>query len=501
MEPEGDCSNEFQHGKYLQLSSCTLDISDDQLEKFLVINFKHLSLTRGVDQDEDVSLISWYTTKRFILAIHIFTDLNLTSLSCPTVLPYVLNVVSESSPRIPLAPAGFKGILYPPQASLIKRMLDIESSPIVFDLNGVKLKLLAGIVSERLSFGKTFCLPALICERFTPYFSEEQIEVILPINLIICGVKVTKEWKNNLKNFTSLDFKVIETMGNLNDLKKSVDEDRYPQVLVIKDGDITWNGKKDKALVHTLSLFSEGDPLRDIIFTRVIYDDYDMLKLSPKDSTNISSLFTWFISGTDSDTYLGKLQFDYIRNNDRLAMSLTQGKPVLDSVASVKCNREYSVVEYRIPQIDCYDVSSDEKHNTVDIITNIIKGKCVYPKTQYTDSSLFSGSIDVPYIHNGSNMKILVAVADKNRIGDIVKELNDVGIKSVKLTRANVAKFQREDAIICVSGNLFGVNMGFLTHIVINMDGFSQNDVTQIIGRGQRLSRKQNLQVYLNEEL
>ena len=80
MEPEGDCSDDFQHGKYSQLSNCALDISDDQLEKFLVINFKHLSLSRGVDQDEDVSLISWYTTKRFILAIQIFTGLNLTSL-------------------------------------------------------------------------------------------------------------------------------------------------------------------------------------------------------------------------------------------------------------------------------------------------------------------------------------------------------------------------------------------------------------------------------------
>ena len=58
-------------------------------------------------------------------------------------------------PRIPLEFLNFKGKLYPPQASLIKRMLDIEMIPPSFFQNDGMI-IYGGLVTERLSFGKTF---------------------------------------------------------------------------------------------------------------------------------------------------------------------------------------------------------------------------------------------------------------------------------------------------------------------------------------------------------
>lgn len=524
QEIEENYEDEFslkKEGKFDQLKLIGNDfvITDDQLEQFLTINFDHLGLKRGENQDEDVSLISWYAMKRFIYAIKLFDDLNMISLDKPVTLSYIENIVNENSKRISLTPTGFKGKLYPPQASLIKRMLDIESSPILFvmppkNVDGIistsNITFHGGLVNERLSFGKTYCLPALICERLIPY---ESINTnLIRTNLVICGTKVAKEWKNNLKNYTSLDFQVIETAAHLNNLETLVNNANtqktcssakfhYPEVIVVKDGDITWKGKKAKAIEHTLELF------KDKTFSRVIYDDYDMIKLQPNSNVP-DALFTWFVSGTDSDI-TPRINYYHFNNGEKREMPLSSAKPILDAVASVKCNREYSIVEYNIPQIDRFDVFSKdieskakvEESNIIELIQKIVNNETVdCEKNTHNDKSLFTGTNDVPYIYNKTTMKILVTIEDKQEQVKIINILNDIGIKAVKLTRANVDKFAREDATVCVAGNLFGVNMGFLTHIIINAKDFTDSSCTQIIGRGQRLSRKQNLQVYFYHE-
>lgn len=505
MESEQITNDEpefFDKGKCEQLRDIKDDfITDDQLEQFLIINFNHLGLKRGKNQDEDVSLISWYTKMKFLVAIEIFCKLSMISLGHPSIIPYILNIVNENSARINLTPAKFKGKLFPPQASILNRMLEIEECPNSFLMSKDNLVTIhGGLLNERLSFGKTFCLPALICERLIPY--ETDNEFLIQTNLVICGTKVAKEWKNNLKNFTTLDYQVIERNNHLDTLKEYiVNKGKYPEVLVVKDGDITWNGKKCKALEHVTDL------LKNKTFARVIYDDYDMIKLQPKSEVP-DALFVWFVSGTDGKCMLPKINFYSTKNGEKTSLDFLHAKIFMDVTASIKCNVEYSTVEYNVPRIDSFNIMVGYEDENYDHLGELVKliGYIVNNKTEmrgYDDNkkqllnvNLLTSNNDVPYIYDKKSLKILMAIDDKQDQVKLVDMLNDTKIKTVKLTKSNVAKFEREDAIVAIAGNLFGVNMGFLTHVVINVTDFGENEFTQIIGRGQRLSRKQNLQVY-----
>ena len=489
----------FSFGKFGQLKEIpNFSISDELLEDYLRLNFKHLGLSRSESQDEDVSLISWYTKSKFLVAIPLFSALGVLKKDGASLLPFVRNIVCELSPILDEKIPNFKGKLYAPQSGLLQRMLDIECNVFEFTLsNGSKVKIPAGIVSERLSFGKTFCLPALCCQRLVPfeptsYHLKSESEVI-STNLVLCGGKVAKEWKNNLKKHVTLRWCVIELQNNLKELEELVSKGNLPEILVVKDGDITYNGKKDKALVHVMAV------LKNKTFSRLICDDYDMLKYpSPLKSNDTyqlpEALFTWFVSGT-SDGCHPNISIDAIKNDEPELWNIAMNGIVLEHTTSVRCNREYSVVEYDIPKIDVYWTA----FKLQEIVKRIVDNKPIDSDREHTcESALLGGVQDVHYVYDKSKLKILVALENKSDQLALIKELNGAGIKTVKLTRANVNKFEREDAMVCVAGNLFGVNMGFLTHIVINAEDYLENARVQIIGRGQRLGRKQNLQVYMN---
>jgi hypothetical protein len=511
---------EFENqGKHQQLNELNFDISDELLEEYLSLNFKHLSLDRQETQDKDVALITWYAKKKFIGGIDLFSSMNLIQKDTPTVLPYIQNIVGTHSERIPLQPQNFNGKLFPPQASLINRMIQLEGRPPVLYAaeSRSRIKFPVGLISERLSFGKTYCLPALICHQPLP-IGYDVSKTNLPINLVVCGTKVAKEWKKNLENTISstsgISWIVIELQKQLEQLQELISKKNYPQILVVKDGDITFNGKKDKAFTHVLNMLAEeatdgltknvddlivsekdGQSLPTLYFARTIYDDFDMLKIE-RDTYLPSAHFSWFVSGTASGN-MPKLKTLTYTNDVPNYVSVNSISIILDAVSSVECNKEYSSVEYNIPKVDVYV--------TCDSITSIIKniGENTPDKidvddhNEIIDASLLQGTANVPYVYDKSKLKILVAIEDKKQQQELVCLLNAQGIKSVKLTKANIDKFAREDTIVGVSGNLFGVNMGFLSHIVIGADDYLENATNQIIGRGQRLSRKQNLQVYL----
>lgn len=486
---------------FMSTDRASVTISDEILEQFLQINMNHMKLKRGKDQDEDVSLISWMANKKFICAISIFHKVGIININNPVVLPYISNIVNEHSPR--LQPQNFKGVLFPPQAALVKKMLDIETIPIVFNVsNDRKIIYNGGIVNERLSFGKTFCIPALISHKPSigqtipvTSLTSSIYDNTVCTNLVVCGTKVAKEWKNNLNNFTSLTHNTIERANHLDELATLLEKYEYPQVLVVKDGDITWKGKKDKALAHVFDLF-EGKT-----FMRVFFDDYDMLNL--RDVVSPIALFTWFISGTDDKPFAGLKFYSWNEEGVKIPQKMESSKIILDAVSSVSCNKEYSTVEYNVPRIDEYYYNSD---NLCEFICKIVNNKPI-DELVSNDSKedivvsdrLLTGTRNVPYVYDKSTLKMLVAMEDKNSQKSLVSALVNIGIETIKLTRANINKFAASNATVCVCGNLFGVNLPFLTHIVICVNDFTSNACTQIIGRGQRLSRKQNLQVYMFE--
>lgn len=479
---------EQDHDKYQQAEEISEPISDELLEEFLTLNFAHLGLQRGENQDVDVSLISYYAKKKFMCAIDVLSKINIIPQDRASLLPYVANVVGELSPKIPIIPANFNGKLYAPQAALIKRMIDLEEESYN---SKFPLKLHCGMISERLSFGKTYCMPALVCEKFRPCDDHSA----LPINLVIAGSKVVKEWKNNLKKSIILDFLVVETTKQLKELESG---HGYPQILVVKDGEITHNGEKKSAISHVFDVLTKKSnaPLK---FARVLYDDFDMLKFK---GTFIApnALFSWFISGTATDPAKFpkiSIDYEYLIDGEFQPRTTTIAAiyPILECLASISCNRDFSSIEYNIPMIDIYRSNYDLYEIIASIVGNTISNDGVRLKLE--SAALIQGIQNAPYVYDKSRMKILCSLENKEDQLALIDSLNQAGIKAVRLTHANISKFEREDSLVGVAGNLFGVNMGFLTHIIVNADDYTSQAQTQIIGRGQRLSRKQNLQVYM----
>ena len=67
-------------------------------------------------------------------------------------------------------------------------------------------------------------------------------------------------------------------------------------------------------------------------------------------------------------------------------------------------------------------------------------------------------------------------------------------LKSIMLNNSNINKFQTSEFEIGICNKLSGINLEYLTHIIVT-DLSNQELKIQFIGRGQRLNRKFNLQV------
>jgi hypothetical protein len=482
-----------------------------------------LGLTRSLTQEEDVSLITLYTKCKFLGVIAIFQELGVLTVDKPQLLPSIANIVNQHSPQVPLTPTNFLGKLYPPQTSLIQRMCELEENPPTLahqskdaDANTItkNFRFPVGLITERLSFGKTFCLPALICHKFAPVPYDSPAEAcphraalfnsftkaVIPTNIIVCGSKVAKEWRANIDKHVApaITRLVIETAKDLTTCERLIHANSIPNIIVIKDGEITWKTTSDstqlkkKALDHFLSIvYSQSDYSPDAKFLRIIYDDYDMLKFSAA-TILPRALFSWFVSGTE-EYHPGKSpQFHYTLNDEEKTMTIVKAKVILDNISAVSCNRDYSAQEFNVPKINLFQTYNESEYIIKCILENTFNDSFL-AHDDWKCGALFTGNVDnPPQSLQNKRPKILIATKDKD---DQIALTNKLGNIAVRLTRANIDKFAREDALVGVCGNLYGINMGFLTHIIVDYT-FADNEIVQIIGRGQRLSRQYNLQVY-----
>jgi hypothetical protein len=115
---------------------------EDCLKEWVDLNRDHLHIRPTGDVHEDIELIHIVTKMKFRESIALMikfsageSDGDSNESLCirnyrPFILPNVKCVLNEHDERISLTPPGFKGKLYPPQASLIKRMLEVEDGMI-----------------------------------------------------------------------------------------------------------------------------------------------------------------------------------------------------------------------------------------------------------------------------------------------------------------------------------------------------------------------------------
>lgn len=478
--------------------------------------------------------------------------------------PSVINLITPNSEV--LNPVDFKSKLYPPQAAVLKRMLDFEPVRKVNFREDYYIR--CGVVSERIGFGKTYLCAALLAHR--PFISMKAPEDLsckvlesympnanrtlfedsykLKMNIVICNLKTARDWETNIRNLTNLSVMKITSKKMLQTFIDCYNKQEIPDVLVVKDGKIDGS-----VLVETLVGI-----LGDKVSTRVIIDDYDVLNIDKNISLPTAS-FYWFISSTRE---FGNKKPGKWSSNDSDSFSIARmerNMPVFDMFSNIKCIDGFLSREYNIPKIDlfsrntniskllcdkcigyeeatmrweehlqmspiCKDYDNppcdicekyisimDEKYpDDIDTmhrckgcrnafykgvmeslksdIVDFVKGKGTFERIEHPKYfiRLLQGTVDVPPVD--ARVKALV----------LAKEFSDTwsvdGLRTVVISSNNIREFETSDDVLGICGNLSGINLKYLTHMIV-LPGTSPDSVLQFVGRGQRLGRTQNLQV------
>lgn len=462
-------------------------MAEFDLRKFADINMKQLDLKSTGILEDDILQIENMTKISFLNSIKLMLEFSHSEKNEAYVLPNISNVLNEKDEKIEASILN-NIKLYQPQATMLKRMLDIEEFDNLRDIGKYhgynQLQSNLGIISERFSFGKTFMFPVLFKLKFKPNFVEtpDMMQLyILPdkykthvnSNLVVCGNKTIKVWTENLKRL-GLDYQKVSTAKDL-DL---IETQTVKEVILIKDGFTTWKGEKK----YTLDHFS--DLTRDKYFNRLIIDDFDMLKLNPA-TVLPESIFTWLISSTCEKSFKS--------NNIKGSLGFVCRTMVLfNFYFNLKCNADYSAVEFNIPNIDYYytPLRLDE------LVINIMMNSAPRDNKYNDQADVFlSTKIDAPYIYDANKLKILISCENKEKRIELSKKIPN----SILFDGRNIHKFGELNNQIGICGLIHGVNMGYLTHILIDSEGYTDSQVNQIVGRAQRIGRTQNLQVYIRE--
>jgi hypothetical protein len=184
-------------------------------------------------------------------------------------------------------PPGFKGRLFPPQATLLAAMVAFERNPVVV-VDGAHsphgrtayIQTRFARISERFSFGKTVLSLALICAQRLPaahpeistlmssfahmaafapipagsglnnpirdqYLPEITVAArrVLPLTIVAAVAPVISQWVDNTRRFTTLRYHIVENVNSLRDLETLYRSGRIGDidVLFLKAGRVTAN--------------------------------------------------------------------------------------------------------------------------------------------------------------------------------------------------------------------------------------------------------------------
>jgi hypothetical protein len=274
----------------------------------------------------------------------------------------VPRLLTAADPRAP-GPPGFRGVLYPPQATLLAAMLALERRPLLAVEPGPGapwaplLQTKCGRVAERFSFGKTVVALALVCAAPAPAPLPELAPLptyplagaaaaranrafaalaagggtydpagagflpelclryarYLPLTLVAAAPGVITQWIGNVERFTALRYFVVENVRSLREFEALHRGRRLGgyDLLFVKAGRVTANfavagearaPRAARRPPKNRSLFEAlARVLEGVPVARLIVDDYDTLKLG-SDDCFVPALFTWLISATRRQT-------------------------------------------------------------------------------------------------------------------------------------------------------------------------------------------------------
>jgi len=309
-------------------------------------------------------------------------------------------ILTELDPRYDGVLPGFRGELFPPQATVLQAMLNLEASPRVKTAawGAATIQTRCGRINAAFSFGKTVLSLALACVSpvpsthlpfLAPTFTRCEIkgnplevysthndpfggkttvflpEVsmrytrLLPVTVVAASNNVISQWENETRRFTSKLFFTIENVKTLTEFSAWYNDGRAAtlDLIFVKAGRVTSSfsvpGEKKGHPGSNRSMFEAlGRILEGVTVGRLIIDDYDTLKLGSSDPM-IPALFTWFISATRRSTTVnqkrpwimtsGMSLADYFRWSmpGELPVLAAALDDVLNSTLSLNCSETY----------------------------------------------------------------------------------------------------------------------------------------------------------------
>jgi hypothetical protein len=445
------------------------------------------------------------------------------------------HIAGEFSPRIPLKVPGTGFSLYPPQAALIFTMLRIEgdhsfvAAPHRHSINAKNWREAqsnAGFILERMSFGKSTLIPALIryqpaC-KWTPRPSRHLYShgpqrasgpCIDNINVILASRITLDEWGVRLKR-TNMPFVLVKSKKGITDTQALIDKRPAVGIVIIRSGAMKVDGVMDTVLSHFSRAFGPSESSRGFTFSRVFYDDFDMLEL---DNAIIPlARFHWLFSATadpikifpghreeptfedgfytcTSGAYKGKA----VSENSFGAFAMMDGL-FRQAFFSARCNTNFAQLEFNVPPIEWASVPDLEG-----VPIRLVKGEPIdATEFKHASKTFITSSNSIKYDREQHGVKVLVSVESKKTQIELVAKLIDAGVDAVLLDKRNVHLFGKAgspvgDAKVGVSRLIHGISMGYLSHVVVLDKSYTCEQVDQIVGRAQRLGRKHNLQVYM----
>lgn len=431
------------------------------------------------------------------------------------------HLVTARSPRVPERVSGSSLVLYPPQAALVAMMLLIEgphswvATPrlgAMAEDKPLALQSNVGLVHERMSFGKSTLIPALIRQQpvsqWTPHtaprtFTKGPARVEDPVssyfegthgcNVLVVAKVTVAEWRARLAG-TALAAEFVETAAGLRKLVARLQAGVVPDVIVVRAGGMKHEGMSDLVLNHFVRATATLGGRR-VAFSRVFYDDYDLLGLMPTGGSLGALMplarFHWFLSAT---ARAGKLFIGEGVGASTLSSVACIPIQVRKLLFKTRCDSNFSQLEYNVPPIH-WLTASDLRATVLRLaLDEPVKTMAV----SRPSSAFIGGSTSVPYNRAVHGFKMLVSVEDRGAREELLASLLSAGVRAVALDKRNLHLFGESVATVGISRLIHGVSMGYLTHVVVLLPGeYDAAAVDQVVGRAQRIGRRHDLQALL----
>jgi Helicase conserved C-terminal domain/SNF2-related domain len=229
-------------------------------------------------------------------------------------------------------PKGLKVPLYEHQQVVVQALMDLESARSYKRGNETITQSHAIRLAEPLGSGKTIEIIALIANmpipKAFPIINSAPMEMtttsrnrrfgtssypcnivttfdtkgtFIPLNLVVVGVSVLKQWHQSFQDFSSLKSFEVGDYHSLRKFKTMLDKRTYAayNVIIVKNGMVSGNdlGMNNGKELHSI-LTVLGEYLRGKIVSRVVYDDFDVISI-PTDARALNALSTVYVSATD----------------------------------------------------------------------------------------------------------------------------------------------------------------------------------------------------------